>query len=667
MPTDRRLTVLHLSLIGFALAIVARAAQVQLWQGKAWAARAERQHYAEAALPAPRGDILDASGATLAQSREVVRLSIAPREVRERAALERALRRAGVPASSIRHALDTARQWVVLPGRYLAADVAAALAMRGVYAEPIVDRVYGADDGMRRIVGRVGPDGRPVDGLELALDSLLRGSRGEATLLRDARGRRFESPTSPGVSPRPGQTVVLTLNDELQGICERALDDAVARLGASGGDIVVLDPHDGAVLAMASHRPDPRSTASTALTEPFEPGSTLKPFIAATLLTLGRARPDEVIDTHNGVYTVNGRTITDEHKAPRLSLHDVIRFSSNVGITSFAARLTPAEEYQALRDFGFGTPTLVPYPSEASGTLRPPREWSLQSQASLAMGYEIAVTPLQLATAYAAIANGGELLQPALVKEVRDADGTIVYQHEKRVVRRVMSPEVAARIREMLVDVVERGTAVQADLSTYAVAGKTGTARRAVRGVGYAARQYTASFVGLFPATDPQYVILVKLDDPTGASYFGGSTAAPVTKAVLEAALAARDAALDRRALAAQSLARAETPGVRDGDADHGGGDSLAGAVDTAGTGTVPYVVSLGARGAAGARPAPAAAGSARRAVPDVRGLPLRAAVTVLHRAGFRVQLASGPLGTTLPAAGTLAPVGSTIRLFSPP
>jgi cell division protein FtsI (penicillin-binding protein 3) len=641
-----RFGIINLALLGFALAILGRAAWVQLWEGAAWAARAERQHFTDAPVPAPRGDILDATGLPLAESREMLRLAVAPREIREAGALRRALASAGVPAAWITRATDRKRVWVVIPGRYLPSEVAPVLGMRGVYAEPTSERVYAMPAGMRGLVGTMGRDASPVDGLELALDTLLRGVGGSTPMIRDVRGRRFEAPGSPGVAPRKGHSVVLTVNHELQGIGERALADAVSKLGASGGDIVVLDPHDGSILAMASRRADRRVTSSTALTEPFEPGSTIKPLVAAALLSRGKARISDTEEVFGGKWTHQGRTITDVHKTTgRQSLRDVIRFSSNVGIARFAQRLTAGEQFEAMRDFGFGTPTGVPFPSEASGTLRMPRQWTRLSSASLAMGYELAVTPLQLALAYAAIANGGELLEPALVREIREPDGSVRYRHEKRVVRRVMAPDVAADVRSMLGDAVASGTGMQADLTTFAVAGKTGTARLAQDG-GYAAGRYYASFVGLFPADDPQYVILVKLNDP--ARDYGGLTAAPVTKAVLEAALAARDAALDRHALAARSIRRATgTPAMTATAGD-----------DSADQGSVPMVVALDAP----VKGAPRR--GARVAVPDVRGLPLREAVATLHRAGVQVQLGRGSPGTTQPAAGARVDRGSTVRLF---
>lgn len=663
MKGPSRVGLVHLGLALFAIAIVAKAATVQLWQGRTWAASAMRQQSTERVIPAPRGDILDAAGETLAQSRETVKLAVAPPELKNRRLLREALQRAGVSAEMATRAVDVRRKWVELPGRFAAADVARISAMRGVYTTPIIERSYASSEGTRRIIGRVDADGRALDGVELALDSVLSGTPGSATVMRDGRGRKFESPTAPGTVPVTGNTVVLTINHALQEIAERALADAVTRMGAEGGDVVVIDPADGAILAMASQRQDPRATASTALTEPYEPGSTLKPLIAGVLLDKGRARETDVVNTFNGQYTINGRTINDEHRAVRLTLAEVIRWSSNIGIVQFAERLSPREEYEALRDFGFGTATGVPYPVEASGTLREPVRWSKQSGNSMAMGYEVAVTPLQLAAAYVAVANDGELLEPALVKEIRTPDGRVLYRHERRVVRRVVSPAVARRVRQMLIGVVEGGTAVRADLGSFTLAGKTGTARRTVNGR-YALGEHIPTFVGLFPADNPQFVILVKIDNPKGA-YVGGLTAAPVTKAVLEAALASRDAALDRHTLAASRQERPlDSAGVarRTAEASRVARDSAAAQMpdeDTAGT--TPFVALLPAPRPPRAVPMPP------RAVPDIRGLPLRQAARALHTAGFRVQLVGGVAGTTSPAAGTMAPAGSLVRVAATP
>lgn len=678
-----RLTLVHAGLLVFAGAILWKTAKLQLVEKDQWAAQASRQHFSPSALPAVRGPILDAAGTMLVETRELTRLSVAPHEVKNLDAVIGALRKAGVPQSALARLRDPKRKWVDLPGAFPPVDVAALSGTRGVYPRPVVDRVYAPSGGVRRIVGRLDADGRPLDGLELALDSLLRGDSARMRLPRDRFGRPMPGPAGIATLPRPGATVTLTLNRALQDICERALALAVDTLGASGGDIVVLNPHTGEILAMASRRTDPRATANTAISEPFEPGSTLKPFIAAALLARRKAHPDEVIATYNGVMQLERRIIRDVHKAPEMTLADVIRHSSNIGIVRFGDRLNQGEKYELLRDLGFGTSTGIPLPAEASGTLREPRYWSRQTPASLMMGYEIAVTPLQLAAAYSTLANGGVLIEPQLIKEVRSPEGGVLYRARPRAVRRIFTPEAADAVRAMLLSVVDSGTAMKADLANYQVGGKSGTARRVVGGR-YAPGLYTASFVGIFPVDAPQYVVLVKLDDPQGAIY-GGQTAAPLTRVVLEAALAARDAALDRSSLAAAnrgsldsfvSVRRTPARAVDSGRSPTGRpalltpvrAETLMAVVpavrppralppETTSTFDVPVAVVEASVVREGPRPRP---------VPEVTGAPVRDAVRMLHDAGFRVLIERGAAGRVTPAPGTMLEPGKFVRVGVP-
>lgn len=660
MIRSRRIGLAHAMLAVFALAILIKAGSVQLVNGKDWRARGDRQQTSEREVPAPRGEIFDATRRVLAESREMVRLEIAPREVREPLKLRRALAKLDVDPQLIRRAVDTSNKYLVLPGRFVAADAAPAIALRGVHSVATISRSYPVSKGAQGIVGRVDADDKPIDGLELALDSILRGVPGSTTIYRDPKGQAHESPIAPGTAPTKGSSVVLTINADLQEIAEKSLADAVARMGAEGGDIVILDPHDGEILAMASRRLDPSQTSMTVLTEPFEPGSTMKPFMAAALLEHNRVKDSDSVDTGNGVLEVKGRSapIRDEHLVGRAPLSEVLRWSSNVGIVKFSARLSAREQFEALRDFGFGTPTGIPYPTESGGTLRAPASWSAQSPLSLAMGYEIAATPLQLAAAYAPFANGGELVEPTLVKEIVGPDGQVRYKHERRVVRRVISKPVADKVRRMLLNVVDEGTALQAAIDNFSLAGKTGTPRATVKGR-YVQGRYNPNFVGLFPGDNPQYVIVVKLTAPQ-SSIFAANTAAPVTKVILQAAIAARDAALDRARLASSVVPKKE-PGAASAVQQAGSQRAVAAAQPRRDSspegGSVPYVVTLPLKPSA---PPP----RVTRPVPDVRGLDLRDAVRSLHNAGFRVQLAraDGPPATS-PAAGEVAPTGTLIRL----
>ncbi len=630
---------LSLIALGFglaALAVTVRAAQLQLVQHEAWRRRAAAQQTRRVELPARRGTIYDRNGVALALSQESFAVGVAPRDLADPVRAAGPIARAvGRSPEEVARVLRSERVWAEWPGPFAWTAVAPLRDVRGVHLARRLRRFYPRAELAPRLLGRVDAEGRGASGLERALDSVLTGRPGSAEMLRDHNGRTYPSPSRPAVEPVDGADVILTLDAELQEIAERALHQAVADAHAAGGDVVILQPRTGEVLALASVRRGGPGAVG-AIADPYEPGSTAKVFTAAALLRAGKAAPDDTVDTGQGTWTVNGRTIHDTHRAGVLTLADVIRYSSNIGIAKLGARLTAVEQYEALRDFGFGTPTGIEFPGEAPGRLRHPRRWTQESPASLAMGYELAVTPLQLAAAYAAFANHGVLLEPVLVREVRRSDGGVRWRHVPRPVRRVVSGDVAAQLAAMLRGVVEEGTGRRAALGTYQLAGKTGTARRTVGGR-YEAGRYTASFVGLFPAVDPQLVLLVKIDDPEG-DYFGGQTAAPVTRTILEAALATPAVALDRRRLSRRRAPEAPAP--------------------AAGTEPAAAVVEWPPR------PGGDSLEGGSRAVPDVAGLGLREAVRTLHRAGFRVRLDGwGSAAGTAPAAGTDVPPGTIVRL----
>jgi cell division protein FtsI (penicillin-binding protein 3) len=624
--------------VGLAL-LAGRAAQVQLLQGRRWAEEAQAQRTERIVLDAPRGALWDRHGTPLALTQETYHVGVAPNELRDHAGdgalISRQLR---LPALAWSQALR--KRYAYFGGPFSALEVQPLRTVRGVHLEPVLNRFYPAPELARATIGRVGDDGHGASGLEKTLDSLLAGRPGAAVVLKDRAGREYESPARVIARPAAGLDVVLTLDAELQEIAQRALDEALQRMDADGGDVVMLDPATGEVLALASRRRDGGGSARpSAFTDTFEPGSLAKIFAAAALLSLGRVAPGDRVSGEGGHWRVGGRTISDEDPQPSLTLADAIRVSSNIAIAKFTARLAPEEQYAMLRDFGFGAPTGIEFPAEAPGRLRPPFQWSRPSGMSLAMGYELSVTPLQVAAAYAALANDGVLLQPTLIREVRRSTGSPLYRHRPEPVRRVVTPQVAAALRDLLRGVVERGTGAEAALANVPVAAKTGTARRVVNGR-YAPGQYTASFAALFPADHPQLVLVVKLDNPHKGSYFAAQTAAPVTRSMLEQALAARTVALDRARLSTAVPRAAAAPLEDDG-------------------GVVPYVVPWPYHPDSAA-PAP------ELAVPDVAGLGMRAAVRALHRRGFRVALKGwGAAEHTWPAAGDSAALGSIVTLFA--
>lgn len=636
------------SLGAAALLVVGRGVQLQAFEGERWAEAAAKQQQDRVPVPARRGAIYDRDGVPLALSYETFRVSVAPRELRDRNAAAAALREVlGVSESAARRATDRKRRWVVLPGRFTAGQKRKLERVRGLHFERKLERFYPQGEVGREVLGVVSGDGRALGGIEQEMDAVLRGADGSAVLRRSAGGELHASASLPVAPPRDGADVHLTLDFDLQEIADGALREAVRNTGAAGGDLLIADPHTGEVLAAVSHRGG-RNRSLGAVTEPYEPGSTLKPLFVATLLARGRATLADPFFAEDGRWAdPNGRVFRDVHPHGALTLGDALRVSSNVVMGKLAGRIPPAEQFAGLRDFGLGTPTGVEYPSEAAGRLPHPRGWSKLTAGSLAIGYEVSVTPLQLLMAYGALANGGVLLEPRFLREVRAPDGEVLREWEPRALRRAVPREVAEELRGVLVSVVDEGTASRASLSTFDVAGKTGTARLTGEGGRYERGAYAATFVGYFPARDPQLAIYVKLDRPQG-EYYGGLTAAPVTRETLQAILAARSPALDGSSLLVTRRGGAPVRAPRAGrGAPPGPGREG------------PYVFDL-AEGV----PRPVEGARAGVPVPSLEGLPLRDAARRAHALGLRVRVrGSGAVRETVPGAGASVATGDTLLL----
>jgi cell division protein FtsI (penicillin-binding protein 3) len=671
---EMRRRVLLTGVLFTALVAAGRAFQLGVVEGESWRVRALDQQGDTLSLPAPRGAVYDRDGMPLASSMEVFSVAIAPREFRDAGRVAGLLREhLGLTQQEAARYTTAKRTWIPLPGRYGPGVREALDGVQGVHFERVQQRFYPNGDVARELLGPVGLDGVAQGGLELEFDSVLRGRPGRAVVRRDSRGRPLPGAMLRAIEPTPGRDIHLTIDHDLQEIAEQALRDALARTNAVGGELLLTDPVTGDVLAAVSRRQGTRARNWRAVTEPYEPGSTIKPFTVAALMRLQRTRLADSVFAEEGRYQTFGRTLTDVHGYGWLTVAEALRVSSNIAVAKVGARLQPAEHFAALRDFGFGTPTGVSYPSESGGRLRRPSQWSKQSAASLAIGYELSVTPLQMAMAYGALANGGILLEPRLVREVRSRDGRVERSYAPRPVRRVIPADVAADLRAVLADAVEDGTGRAAALGPFSVAGKTGTVRIAEQGR-YRAGAYYASFVGFFPADDPQLVIVVKLDEPQGR-YYGGATAAPVSRATLEAVLAARNSPIDRSAVARPSAPAPLPLPLPSVDAP----DALAGvaAAPALAAARAAHVVLLqhATPGSVGP-PVTDARQPVRRAtatstevlpltVPDVRGMPMRDGVRRLHSAGFRLRIeGGGRILRTVPAAGTAAPGSSVIRVI---
>lgn len=392
-----------------------------------------------------------------------------------------------------------------------------------------------------QIVGGTNIDNEGISGLELVYDSVLSGLPGFTMLTRDGLGRRRPDVDLPHVAPTQGEDLTLTIDATFQSALEEELQHGVELAQADAGTAVMLDPRTGEVLAMAScpkARTDRGSTVDQAalrcraVTDVFEPGSTFKLVAASAALEDGLVREDEKFYAERGEYHIYDAVITDTHPLGELTFADAVAQSSNICFAKLALRFKREKLYKYVRDFGFGIPTGIDLPGEVRGDIVKPEQSTVNTQMFNAFGYGVAVTPLQLAAAYGAIANKGVLMRPFIVKERRNTKGEVMMRVKPQVVRRVVSEQTAQRMTALLCGVVEHGTGTEASLASFKVAGKTGTSQQLVGGT-YSKSKYSSSFVGFFPADHPEVVLLVTLDAPRNG-YYGGAVAAPVFRKVAQ-------------------------------------------------------------------------------------------------------------------------------------
>ncbi len=490
-------------------------------------------------IPAHRGMITDRNGEPLAISTPVDSVWVTPREVILHA--DKVRRLAAVlglkPAKLLAFLKARADRDFVYLKRQIDPDVAKRvekLGIPGVNLQSEYKRFYPAGEITAHLVGFTNVDDEGQDGIELAYNNWLRGTPGSKRVLKDRLGRTVQDVESIR-SPDPGKKLVLSIDRRVQYLAYRELKLAVAEHHARGGSVVMMNPHTGEVIALAvqpSYNPNNRSDLKSsryrnrAITDVFEPGSTIKPFTIAAALMSGKYTPGTMITTGPGYYKVADHVIRDVADFGTLSVAGVIMKSSDVGASKIALSIGPEALWDVFTDVGFGRVTNCGFPGEASGVLRNFQTWSDLETATAAFGYGVSVTALQLAHAYSVLADDGRMVPISLTK-VKSAPAG----------KQVLPPAVVRKVRTMMESVVgPGGTGIKAEVKGYSVAGKTGTVHKADLG-GYAANRYMSLFAGMVPAGAPRLVLVVVIDEPQGAEYYGGQVAAPVFSRIMTGAL----------------------------------------------------------------------------------------------------------------------------------
>jgi len=553
LPRERktrlRLMLLALTISLWALVIGIRLVQLQVLGRAFFEQQGTRQSERTLNLFPRRGPILDREGRPLAVSVDAESLYAVPQDVADprttAAALARALSLDGAGRREVQAKLQrkSAFVWIERKLDPLTARRVRELSLEGIGFVAEHRRYYPQRELAAHVLGYVGVDNTGMGGIEYGLESHIRGRAAKVVVHTDARRRPVAQTERPSTD---GATVVLALDEAIQYVAERELERAVAETQAASGMVIVVEPFSGEILALAG-RPTfnpnrynayPSSRwRNRAVSDVFEPGSIFKIVTAAAAIQENVVSPGEVLDCGNGRIEISGTVINDHAVFDRLTFAQAVVRSSDIGMIRVAQRLGRDNFARYVRDFGFGAPTGVDLPGESAGLFRPTPRWSALSLPSLSFGQEIGVTGLQIAMAAAAIANGGYLMKPIVVKRVEDADGRVVRETKPLVVRRVLQPDTVDTLTDILRAVVREGTGQAAAVAGFVVAGKTGTGQKVDASGRYSMVDHVASFVGWAPAARPALVVLASLDTPRGAKNQGGDVAAPLFARVAEGAL----------------------------------------------------------------------------------------------------------------------------------
>ena len=536
-------------IIFWMLAISARLVYLQVSQHDHLGERARNQQQQAIETTAQRGTLVDRQGRELARSIQTESIFVDASKLEDSGDVKCVATQLAsvlkIEEKSIARKLEEAKTknskfvWIA---RRLPAEQASRIrgwGLPGVNFRSEPQRFYPNGSIAAHVLGFVGIDGMGLGGVEQFYNEKITGEPGKLFLEKDSDGNSYESFEIPG---KPGQTIILTLDHSIQYRAEQALLEAVTKSRAKSGTAIVLDPRTGEILALANaptfdpNKPGdakPEARANWALQNIYEPGSTFKIVSFSAAIEKGLVKPDDRIDCQMGGITVAGRRIHDHHAFGSLTITEALAKSSNVAAIKLGLRVGDPTMYEYITRFGFGSRTGIELPGETPGLLRPVSRWQQSSIGSIAIGQEVGVTPLQMAAAFGALANDGVRMAPHLVREIRTATGTTVYQANPEQ-RRVVNAETARALRRMLENVTLNGTAKLAQLNGYTAAGKTGTAQKIdPKTRTYSRTKHVASFVGFAPVENPAVVIIVVIDEPGGA-YHGGDVAAPVFRDIAE-------------------------------------------------------------------------------------------------------------------------------------
>jgi cell division protein FtsI/penicillin-binding protein 2 len=542
----RKVDAVFLCFILFLLLCIARLFYIQFFKSSYLRGIARKQQSLFVELEPRRGTIYDASLKPQAVNIAVDSVYAAPNEIKN-ANLYPLIRQLsgilGLDEGFLKERLSRKKSFVWLKRKITPAESESLkkLNPKGIYFIKESKRCYPNMYLAAQAIGFAGLDNLGLEGLEMRYNRYLKGERGLALFLRDARQKRLDL-WEKMIPPRDGYNPVLTIDEVIQYIAERELDKAYKKWHALGASIIVMNPHTGEILALANRptfdlneytQANKDQIRDRAICDMFEPGSVFKIVTASAALEEKKVSEEDKFFCENGSYVVAGHTLHDHTAHGWLTFREVIGQSSNIGTTKVAQILGPQIVYHYARLFGFAAKTGVDLPGEISGSLKEPRFWSKVSIGAVPIGQEVGVTALQLAAAISVIANGGQLMRPFIVKEIRDKQGQTLKKFSPALVRKVISLETAARMRKILTGVVETGTGKAAQVQGFSAAGKTGTAQKLEPNGAYSHDQFVGSFIGFAPAEDPLIAIVVTLDEPHPA-YFGGTVAAPVFKNVAE-------------------------------------------------------------------------------------------------------------------------------------